>query len=504
MLVPLKLPPGVRANGTPYQTKGRWRDCNFVRWAHGVMQPIGGWQRITETPLAGRVGGMWPFRDNRLFTYLGVGTSQKLYVFSKGGPLDITPVEYSPGRNASSPGVGYGSAEYDRYSYGDARPAGGTDLILQATTWTLDSWGEFLVAVASSDGKAYLWKPGTATTPPDAIASLIPNAPQGINSLIVTPERHLCLIGVERDPRRVDWSDRGDYTTWEATPTNLAGSLPVQTQGRLLKGVRLNGEIIIIGDTDVFRMNYVGAPLAYGIELTGSNCGAVGMHAVAVADDFAAWMGDDGFYVFNGSVNTLQCEIQDWVYRSFDASQGALVSAGHNAEHSEIWWFFPTLGERKNTRYALWNYRDNTWATGYLSRAYWPVKGPWPAVVAAGEDSHIYEHEIDLDSELVEPRSKPYIESAPYEIGNGDQVMTVTQLIPDSDSLSLNALQYRFTGRQTPHDGPVTYGPYQPDDDGYTDVRFEARQVSIRVEAVNDVDWRLGVIRADVQPGGRR
>ena len=49
-LVPFQPPPGVWANGTPYEAKGRWSDSNLVRWRNGRLQPLGGWEE-TNNPI---------------------------------------------------------------------------------------------------------------------------------------------------------------------------------------------------------------------------------------------------------------------------------------------------------------------------------------------------------------------------------------------------------------------------------------------------------------------
>ena len=82
--------------------------------------------------------------------------------------------------------------------------------------------------------------------------------------------------------------------------------------------------------------------------------------------------------------------------------------------------------------------------------------------------------------------------------------MAVTQLVPDRDSQSLNALRFEFDARFAPRLPAKTYGPFYPNATGYTPCRFSGREVVMRVEANQDVDWRLGVMRAEVTPGGKR
>lgn len=501
--VPLKIPPGIVNKGTEYQTKGRWRDGNFIRWTDGILQPVGGWRRISPAPATGRVSGLLPFRDNRQFAYIGVGTNSHLYVLSQGSLTDITPAGFAPGPANTAVGSGYGAGPYGMGTYGTPRAGGTTQLMRQAVTWSFDTWGEFLVAVSSYDGTPYVWRPATVDTPADAVAEPIPNAPVDCTGLVVTPERHLVVLRPDMRQRVVAWSDREDYTTWAATPTNLAGEITLQTHGTLMRGLRVNDGVLILGDTDAFFMRYVGAPLAYGIDQVGSDCGVIGKNAAVSFDGNVAWMGKSGFFYYDGAVRVLRCEVYDWVFREFDDFQGELVSAGHNAGHSEIWWFFPTIGDQRNTRYVTWNYETNVWSVGYLERTCWQGQGPWELPIAASLNGHIYEHEVPM-REPFNQREKPWVESSPIEIGSGNQVAHVMELVPDEDDQSLEALRFFFTAKQAPRRTSRTYGPFTPNASGFIPTRFQGRQLELKVEAAQDVDWRMGVLRADIRPGGRR
>lgn len=502
-LIPLKLPPGIRDVGTELQAKGRWADCNFVRWVEGIIRPIGKWVRITSSPLTGRISGMLSIRDNVLREWVAIGTHQKCYIIEGSTTHDVTPVDFSPGQDVTSAGGGYGAANYGKEEYGTPREAE-TDISLEANTWSFDRWGEQIVATCLSDGRAFFWDPGDFTTAFSATLQVITNAPINNRALIVTNERHLMLLAAGGDPRKVQWSAREDYNTWAPAATNLAGELLLETGGTLQSAVRVGEEILVMSEADVFAIRYVGAPYGYGRELLGTNNGSIGPHAVAVTNDFAVWMSLDGFYTYRGQIEPLPCDVWDFVFRDLNYGQRALVTSGHNSGFSEVWWFFPVLGEFENSRYVVWNYRSNTWYVGYLGRGAWQDKGVLPLPIATGEDGHLYEHENEMNASAVQPRSKPYIESAPIELGDGEQIMAVTMLVPDRDSASIDALRFFFSTRFAPRLPETTSGPFYPNAEGYTPVRFSGRQIKVKVESNQDVDWRLGVLRAEVKRGGKR
>lgn len=503
-LVKLTLPPGMRDVGTAHQAKGRWRDGNFVRWVEGVMRPIGKWVRVTSTPFTSRISKVRSMLDLSGRNWIMIGTNEGCFVREGASIIDVTPVDYVPGYNTTSIGGGYSAAEYGLDDYGTPRTAP-TALTLEANSWAIDRWGEYFVSVAVSDGRAFVWKPGDLTgTPFDSALSVIPNAPIDNRSLIVTNERHLMLLGAGGNPRKIQWSDREDYTVWTPSATNLAGDIELETNGALQTAVKNGEEILVMSDTDVFVIRYVGAPFVYGREHVGEKSGVIGPHAAVSTNDFVAWMSIDGFYTYRGQIEPLPCDVWDFVFREMNYNQRALVTAAHNSEFSEVWWFFTSGSGSINNRYVAWNYRENVWAKGYLGRTAWQERGILQYPVAAGEDGHLYEHEHDLNDSGVQTRTRPYVESAPFEIGDGDRVMEVTQLIPDRDSASLDAIRFTFLARYTPRQEIYNYGPYYPNASGYTAVRFTGREVALKVESNQDVDWRLGVLRAEVKARGKR
>jgi hypothetical protein len=249
---------------------------------------------------------MFSWRDNDYDKWLAIGTHTKLYVWNGGNFYDITPSGYTTGRSSSFTGYGYGAGSYGASTWGTKRSVGAE---LDATTWSLDNWGENLVACANSDGKLYEWALNTGSD-----AAVITNAPTENTALIVTPERYLFALGAGGNPRLVQWSDQEDNTVWTPSGTNTAGSLELQTNGRILAAKRVRGQILILTETDAHVMNYLGPPLVYGQEKVGSFCGMVGPQACAVIEGGAVWMSAKSFFLFNGQIQPLSCSVGDYVF----------------------------------------------------------------------------------------------------------------------------------------------------------------------------------------------
>lgn len=494
-LLPLKVPSGVVRNGTQYQVGGRWYDANLVRWNNGVMLPVGGWQKLNSTnAFSGVCRGLFTWKDNSVNRYLAVGTNSKLYVWNETGNLvNITPTSFLAGRVDSIYGQGFGSGDFGTQVYGVARTGGGN--VADAATWSFDSWGQNLIACAPHDGKLYEWSLNPANK-----AVAITNAPTDNLGVIVTPERYLVALGAGGTPRKVQWSDQEDNTTWTATATNTAGDFELQTSGVIQTAKRVRGQILILTDTDAHTMNYLGPPFVYGFEKVGSFCGAAGPNAAVAIDTFAVWMGNDNFHIFDGIVQTLPSDVRDYVFGDFNRVQSAKVYAGVNAKFSEVWWFYPSANSTENDRYVVWNYMEKHWAIGTLPRTAYMSGDLFKFPFAAAPDGYVYEHEngwTAAGASLVEQR---YAESGSVEIGNGDNIVVARQLIPDERTQGQTRV--KFKTRYTPNGTEATLGPYSLTN--YTDVRFTGRQVAMRIEGAADADWRVGTLRLDAVPGGKR
>src|SRR6056297_3629787 len=262
MIIPLEIPPGVYRNGTDLQSKGRWRDASLVRWHEGAMQPVGGWSQRGSVNVAGVPRAMRAWRDMTNNAWLAMGCHDKLFVMASGNVVsDITPDNFTPGRNDGGVITGYGGGAYGQGIYGQSTT--GT-LIQPVTMWHFDNWGEYLVGCTAEDGFLYEWR-----LDPSEPAEKIENAPRRNVGLVVTEERFLFALGADRNPRLVKWSDQEDNTTWRPLATNQAGDLEIETPGRIQLGMRVRGQTLILTTEDAHAASYIGAPLVYSFERVG-------------------------------------------------------------------------------------------------------------------------------------------------------------------------------------------------------------------------------------------
>ena len=505
-LIPLDIPPGVFRNGTAYQSSGRWFDANLVRWKDGQLQPIGGWQRISGSAFSGKARALRAWRDNAARRWLAIGTNEGLRVYDNNKFYDITPAPggdpFPPGRENSIFGLGWGADKYGEDAYGTERAASG--LILDAATWSLDNWGQNLVACAPHDGRIYEWVAPSSFGDPIVEAELIPDAPTECRGILVTEERHLVAFGAGGNPRKVAWSDQEDNTIWAPTATNAAGDLELVTSGLYQASRRMPGQILIWTDQDLHVMQYVGQPFIYAIERAGE-AGIIGPNSHMAFGNSCVWMGPKGFWIFDGVVRPLDSEVSDYVFRDINMFQSAKVTACHINALGEIWWFYPSQNSVENDRYVIWNYREGHWSIGNLDRTAWVDEGVFSFPIAAGADGFLYQQEQGFTDNGATRVGQVFAQSAPLEVGNGDQVTSVVQLIPDGCPNVPTCTQVFFDLQFTPIGPTTTKGPFTFDRaDGYSDARFTTRQARLRVEATQDAPFRFGTLRLETRLGGRR
>jgi hypothetical protein len=490
-LVPLKIPAGVYRNGTEYQSAGRWFDANLVRWYQGTMRPVGGWQKRSTNTVSGKARGLLTWRDNSNDRWIAIGTHTHLYIMGETGSVyDITPTGYTAGQAGGEAKLGYGYLGYGLYNYGVPRPDIGE--VTQATTWSLDTWGQNLVACANTDGKIYEWSLSTGS---DAVA--ITNAPTGCTGIVVTAERFIFALAAGGDKRLVKWCDQEDNTAWTPSATNQAGDFNITSSGSLMCGKRVRGLTVLFTDVDVHTAIYIGAPYVYSFDRVGTGCGVVSKQAVASTDNSCIWMSGSGFWIYDGVVKPLPCDVGDFVLNDINRAQQSKIYAVHNSAFGEIWWFYPSAGSTEVDAYVSYNYREGHWAIGNLSRTAGTDRGVFSSPLMVSSDGYVYEHETGLVDYSTD---QPFAESGPVEIGSGEVMMNVNKIIPDENTLG--DVQVRFSSRLYPTASERSFGPYSMANP--TSVRINGRQVSVRVEGAKSADWRVGTIRFEGVAGSKR
>jgi hypothetical protein len=494
-LVPLDIPAGFYRNGTDLEQSGRWRDGSLVRWRDNSLRPIGGWQERKTSFCTNVVRGMHTWEANNGTAYAAGGSYNELKAMTGGGTIyDIAPTDLATGREDAEVETGYGYGFYGDGFYGTPIQQNANAVPEEATQWNLDNWGEYLVACNKDDGRLLEWQLN-----PAAKAAPISNAPTGNLGLVVTEERFIFALGSGSNPRKISWCDRENNTLWTPAATNEAGDIELADSGQIMQGVRTRGQTLILTDTSAHTARYLGPPYVYGFERVGTSCGAISRKAASDVDMGVFWMGQRGFFRFDGnSVQEIPCDVFDYVFGDFNPAQQSKVWSFANGQYGEVWWFYCSENSTEIDRYVAYDYKEGHWLIGNLSRTAGVQRGVfrYPFMASHNADSDIYEHEVGLNVDS----SSIFAESGPISIGAGDQVARVTELIPDEKTQG--DVNVTFKTRLYPNGAETSHGPFTTANP--TSVRFTGRQVRMRVDGAILSDFRVGNMRIDMKAGGRR
>lgn len=487
MLLDLDLQPGLFRNGTQYASKGRYYDADLYRFYQGTELPVGGWRVRSASAATGTARSVLSWVDNSGQTWTAVGSNTGLFVYTRSGARhNITPAAFVAGRADATTGGGFGAGLFGAGTFGTPRPD--STNILPAMVWSLDIWGEYLIAC---DGTAiYQWTLNTAV-----IAAPLTNAPTA-RYVFVTDERVVMALGAGGNPRKIEWSDTENNTVWTPTGTNRAGGYQIQTTGTLLCGKRIRGGYLIFSDTDAHFANYVNLPDVYAFDRIATGCGVISQQGVCVVDGRAFWIGTNNFWQFNGAVDPLDCDIGDDLFANLNKGQGSKVHAWNNSQFGEVWFHYPSGGAIEIDRYVIYNYREGHWNRGRLVRLASADKSPLTYPVMVGFNGITYEHEIGQARD----GRQPFVLSGPAELGTGERTMEIETIIPDLSNAG--DVTFAFVVGDWPLDTSVFNGPYSST--AKTDVRLSGRRIAVLKTAAADIDFRVGKTRFAVKPGSPR
>lgn len=492
MRIPLKLPPGVTRPGTRMDARGRWYDSNLVRWHDGVMRAIGGWDTFLDLNTTAPQGAhAWTINTDRR-PRLAVGTATALRLIGANSNDDIAPSDLTAGNEgASYTSGGYGVGLYGVGLYGEGDVA--VVSLDEANSWSLDNYGEDLVAVSLADGRLLYFDMDDDPGVTDAAA--LTNAPTGNIGVVVTPEEYIVALGAGADPRKIRWPDRDTITDWTPSATNTADERILPGAGAIMAGKRSAKETLIWTDTDLFAMRYVGGSFVYNVAQVGSQCGPISRRAMVVIDGQAFWMGRRGFFQYNGFTQPLPSEVGDFVFGNMNTTQVSKIWGVSNARFNEVTWFYPSAGSAVCDRYVTVNVVTGAWALGALSRSAGVDSGSWPTPLWLDETSEIFRHEIGGDHGSLTPSA----ESGPVVLGNGDFMMHVQEIIPDFGTTG--NVQVTLKAALTIGGDEATYGPYSVTDP--VPVRFVGRTVRLIIEETG-AGWTFGTPALEAERGGMR
>lgn len=436
--------------------------------------------------------------DNYTITHSAAATSG-----ATGGGAAVTyAYQIHIGSADSVAGLGWGAGTYGTSTYGTARST--SSFLNLARIWSLANWGEDLIACPRELG-IYLWDRSVGGR-----AAAISGAPSTARAIFVTDEnRTLVALGAHDgsadDPMLIRWCDEEDYSTWTADEDNTAGEKRLDAGSELYCRVPGRNENVIFSDTFAWSMRFIGPPYTFGFDEIGRNGGLRGPNAATSLQGIVYWMGKGQFYFYDGRIKVLPCEVLNRVFDSFNESQRAKVFAGVNVKFGEVWWLYPSADATECDRFVIYNANEGHWVFGNLARtAMIGDSKTFTLPYMAGTDGYLYDHETGTDGDTLAIAS--YIESADVEVDDGSVMLLIRKLVPDFERIA-GSLAVTMRAKKYPHaTASVTksVGTITPTK-AFLNPRIKGRQVSIRLDTTSTGDdWRMGKLRIDAKPYGKR
>lgn len=393
MRSPFVIAPGIVSDDTTFATPGRWVDGSNMRPWRGSMQTIGGWNKYFGTALTGICRNVRAWTNIAGYTNIAFGTNSALQVYLGGTLSDITPVGLAAGPVHGAGGPGFGAGDYGEGDYGEGNP----DEYFPRT-WSLDNWGENLVA-SPRNRTLYIWENN-----PASVATEVTNAPDNISFMLVTPERQVLALGCNEEtsgtfnPLCIRGSDLGDYSTWATSAANNAFEHILAGSGRIVAGKVIGSYVAVWTDSGLYLGQFIGdAAQAYRFDPVASNCGLVGPNAVQVINQTAYWVTPDyQFYSWAPGMQPqiLPCPIRNAFKDNMAAGQFEKIAATSNGQFGEVWWFYPDSRDGNEcSRYVALNTLTGEWFRGEMARTACTDSGPTRNPIFVSDDSYVYSHE---------------------------------------------------------------------------------------------------------------
>ena len=496
---PIEIPPGVVSTATKKMRSSNWSEVNLMRWVEGQLAPVGGQAQYNYAfPFATRCRAIHSWYALNGVHHIAYLCEQNVYVDVGGVLTDITPIDGMT--SPPVPGIGgYSDGLYSEGTYSTERPGGSGPLPFDVlpNAWTLDNFGQVLLAMTSVDGRLLQWDPsggGTGVAP--AHMTQVPSANTGTGFapsgrlFVVTQERFVVIFGMINDGtsggsfRRFGWCDQENPSAWNFSDvTSQAGFLDIEPASPIVSAQAMKTGIVFWTAHKTYLSNFLGIPYVYDYHELGNNTTPWSPESVIVTSSMLVWMSQQGPFSFDGtSILPIQCKVRSWVDDDIDlVNVREQACAVHVATFNEFWWFFPQNGRPHNTRCIIYNYRDGWWSQGTMSRSA-GIAASFTSETIMADGFIAFQHERP-DAVSYGNAALPFAETFDLNLTNGSRLITVKQMMPDVEG-AIENLRYSLFYRNSRSKGaPELQSPQQPVRlDGYVDFRTTGRDIRLRID----------------------
>ena len=449
-----------------------------------------------------------------------------------GGGSVVGKYQINVGLDVYASSTGWGVSTWGDSTYGSSAALSATN---QLRLWSHDNFGEDLI-INPRAADIYYWDVSTKTLGTDravalsdlSSANLTPT--KALVTLVSDIDRHVICFGADPisgssrsgsiDPMFICWSDQENVVEWEPKSTNTAGSFRLSAGSTIVGAIRARQETLVWTDTSMYSMTFVGQPFTFATNLINEGIGLIGPNAVVNTPKGVFWMDEGGFYTYTGSIQPVPCSVQDYILSDINQGQSYQVFAFLNKQFDEVGWFYCSAGETVIDRYITFNYEEQVWSIGQLTRTAWLDEGIFNNPIGTYSTSdvgYLYNHESGNDADG-SPMDNVYIESSDFDIDPaGEEFQQVRRIIPDikftgsggtGQTVNVVLKKRNFPGESlsTSSTNTCTSSTTQ------INTRLRARQAALRIESDDDgttlvrsgVGFRVGAMRMDIRPSGRR
>ena len=447
-----------------------------------------------------------------------------------GGTATIGAYQENTGSEIVTAITGWGAGAWSAGTWSN-----GVSSLEAIRIWNQTNFGEDLVYGPVGGGLFY-WDATTGFTTRGTAVSSLPDAsdvPTVQNYMLSSDVfRFLFCFGTNLlgsnviDPMLIRWSDQEDVTMWTPEPTNQAGSIRLSIGAEIVTAIQARQEVLVWTDAALYSLQYVGTPAVWGVTLVGNNTSIASRMSRTFANGVCYWMGKDGFYQYDGRVQSLRCDLKRFVFDDINRQQYEQVFASTVEAFNEVWFFYCSKNSTVCDRYVIFNYVEGIWAYGSLRRSAWIDSGLNDYPIAATYSNNLVEHEngVDDNETNVMLPIKAFIQSGEFDLEDGDRVMFVWRCLPDmnfSGSTSTDpSVDMTFLPRYSsgaPYNDPLSEGGLSSQSvtrtttvpvEQYTaqiDIRVRGRQMAIRIESEELGNrWQFGTPRIEMRQDGRR
>jgi len=434
-----------------------------------------------------------------------------------GGASVVGAYQINTGLNTYVSGTGWGAGAWGSGTFGSSSSVSAAG---QLRLYSQDAFGEDLIFNPRGGG-IYYWDESSGTGTRAVNISALSGAsdvPTVALRVLVSEDQHVIAFGCNPigssaiDPLFVRFSDQESAADWTPTATNTAGGVRINSGSQIIGAVKARQEILIWTDVSLHSMRFIGAPFTFQFTRLSADISMISPNAAVNARGVVYFMDRGNFFVYNGSVQPLPCSVKDYVFSNINMDQAFKVFAAENNDFNEVMWFYPVgEGNTEVTNYVAYNYLENLWSVGTLSRGAWSgantMNYPLASTALDGEPNYLYQHEFgyDADGEPMEA----YIESGDLELSDGEFFMFIKRIIPDftfsgdtggaQTDIIIKGSDFPLETATTLSTSTITSTTKQ------SFVRNRARHSIVRIESNGSgYGWRLGDLRFDMRQDGRR